>query len=495
MGKSGKKKFIDKRAEGVQHFHVVHRSQQDKAVEYDAKVSDFVLLENKTRENREQRREQQQQQQRSAGASRDHVNSLGLPNDGYDYEQHMKVMGGGTFIAKGGRVASSSLAGAEIPSEALPSDEIVDRHLESVTISEKVMDDDMRAIVMGETEEFEELDDDFMLQAAGDAADDAEPFDYDEHIAKLLAASERVLGLKEGNDASEDEEDEDAEEGSSRVATLLRKEEQRLIDEEFELMLEEYDSDEWGELDENRVQKAEGEADWNLDGNDYVDRCLDDFLASQEGLTEVTDAHRRIVGDGCTAGILEESGAGGGGEVERSAAADDDDEEEEEEEEDRDVNWEPIEKSFEYLKPQEREQWDCETVLSTYTTTDNHPTTLSLPRRMGGRATMEKPRQIELSRKTGLPLGVLRERNELQEEHSGDEEEEDLPRVNEGVARKKSETAEERRQRKAEIKAQRREQREAKKATKGAFKKGAKDASKILAHPELAIRRSVYSYA
>jgi len=51
--------------------------------------------------------EQQQQQQQGdaagkgkgkgkgglAGAKRDHINALGLPNDGYDYDQHLKSMG------------------------------------------------------------------------------------------------------------------------------------------------------------------------------------------------------------------------------------------------------------------------------------------------------------------------------------------------------------------------------------------------------------------
>jgi len=35
---------------------------------------------------------------------RDHVNELGLPNDGYDYRRHLKTMGGGRFIAASGEV-------------------------------------------------------------------------------------------------------------------------------------------------------------------------------------------------------------------------------------------------------------------------------------------------------------------------------------------------------------------------------------------------------
>ena len=34
--------------------------------------------------------------------AQDHINALGLPNDGsgYNYDEHLRTMGGGTFIAK-----------------------------------------------------------------------------------------------------------------------------------------------------------------------------------------------------------------------------------------------------------------------------------------------------------------------------------------------------------------------------------------------------------
>lgn len=47
-----------------------------------------------------------------------------------------------------------------------------------------------------------------------------------------------------------------------------------------------------------------------------------------------------------------------------------------------------------------REQWDAETIVSTYTNTENHPSVLPMPRRNAA-----KP--IALSRRTGIPLGVL----------------------------------------------------------------------------------------
>lgn len=74
------------------------------------------------------------------------------------------------------------------------------------------------------------------------------------------------------------------------------------------------------------------------------------------------------------------------------------------------------------------DQWDCETIVSTYSNLDNHPSMLGTgrkarPRRpRGASATATGVRevgdgtdaspvqQVALSKKTGLPLGVLPER-------------------------------------------------------------------------------------
>jgi hypothetical protein len=143
----------------------------------------------------------------SSGGARDHINAMGMPDDGthYDYEDHLRSMGGGTFVAKvrcahcntaaraiqtlilqntellrqwsslqywsncdrltivhaahavaeqSGKVGSVPLPDAQavvMPAEALPSEGgEVERHLASITISERVMEPDMRAIVTGE---------------------------------------------------------------------------------------------------------------------------------------------------------------------------------------------------------------------------------------------------------------------------------------------------------------------------------------------------------
>ena len=80
---------------------------------------------------------------------RDHINDLGLPNDGYDYSQHMRTIGGGRLISgpTGGIVdAADDLRSKAVvlPAEAMPSGEKeVDRMLEAITISEDCMDEDL----------------------------------------------------------------------------------------------------------------------------------------------------------------------------------------------------------------------------------------------------------------------------------------------------------------------------------------------------------------
>merc|ERR1712113_1118637 len=52
---------------------------------------------------------------------------------------------------------------------------------------------------------------------------------------------------------------------------------------------------------------------------------------------------------------------------------------------------------FEKIRVQERDdKWDCESILSTYSTLYNHPKLIS-----------EKNNKIQLSSKTGIPKGVL----------------------------------------------------------------------------------------
>lgn len=94
MGK-GKKKFIEK-GDG-QHFHVMHRSQRDEAYMKEEEPSNFVLV--PTSDTHREKASQlgiesiELHASKALETSKDHINALGFKNDGYDYTQHLKVIG------------------------------------------------------------------------------------------------------------------------------------------------------------------------------------------------------------------------------------------------------------------------------------------------------------------------------------------------------------------------------------------------------------------
>ncbi|CBN77126.1 conserved unknown protein [Ectocarpus siliculosus] len=615
-----KKKFIDKKESTT--FHVVHRSQQDKANEGEEEASEFVLIPSgPPRDSRPQDERKAAGKGKGkggvAGAERDHINALGLPNDGYDYDQHLKSMGGGTFVSKTGKVqhfAEGNSQGARgggakpaIPEEALPSGETLDRQLEAVTISEKVMDGDMRrALAAGLADVGEEdwddesnmLDDDFVVQAAGAGEDGG--FDFDAHVARLMEASAKETGLRQrsrdddlqtkglvrlrrdSDSESDDSEDDVAtldggagSDDSGEIDDALlegldisgaaaagggvpgegTEEDRAVLDSQFEATLAAYDSDEWGELeeDDDRVQGR-----WDLEQHDYANTCMDDFLAANEdarwteGVQRLPPDQRSIAaatlaiegGGGATAadpaaappaggGSVGDAGragagaaaAGGGGpggvgpSVEAAAKTATsgprlgklrgfgavpvpvpvpEDEEGEEDDELHDM-----EHHNEYLREKPAEQWDCETIVSTYSNLDNHPSVLGTGRKAKPGRARRSPvaegvgggdastvQQVALSAKTGLPLGVLPERT-----YNDTGMVSLIAGKNKGEKRDTEETAEEKRRRKAQIKLNKRDKRVQKKNVKTAFTSEAKVISHALANPEAPQNRSVFSYS
>ncbi len=119
---------------------------------------------------------------------RDHINELGFKNDGYDYSQHLKEMGGGKFIGKDGKVGETPKY-IELPEDVLPSTGMdLQRDLQAITISAEFMDADLHAALFEDEDEegeFEALDDDFVLQVAQEP--EVPDFDFDAHIAALIA--------------------------------------------------------------------------------------------------------------------------------------------------------------------------------------------------------------------------------------------------------------------------------------------------------------------
>merc|ERR1712194_720285 len=104
------------------------------------------------------------------------------------------------------------------------------------------------------------------------------------------------------------------------------------------------------------------------------------------------------------------------------------------------------------------DEWDVETIVSTYSNAYNHPKTLDQPR-------------IRISSKTGLALGFLPDKyNKKQETVEDENEEEDEEPVNLGVKRR-GESKEERKARKTALKELKKGRRVEKKEMTNEFKK------------------------
>ncbi|EGF81192.1 hypothetical protein BATDEDRAFT_34791 [Batrachochytrium dendrobatidis JAM81] len=120
--------------------------------------------------------------------------------------------------------------------------------------------------------------------------------------------------------------------------------------------------------------------------------------------------------------------------------------------------------------PEEKnyDTWDVESVLSTYSNIYNRPKLI--------REISKNAPRIQLKGPHGMPSVVpsisSTLQNELSDDYSDNESQftDCTERHNTAIGRNKSETAEEKRQRKAQVKAERRDRRTAKKMTKSAFK-------------------------
>lgn len=342
MGKS--KRFIAK-GEG-ETFHLLHRSHTDKAHAGEENPSNFVLVPVNTNTKSSSSKRvsfgEFEDVVKGRGAERrDHINALGFKNDGYDYSQHLKEMGGGLFVGRDGAVrkldnTEAVRSSLQLPEEALPSmgEELV-RDLNAITISDECMDDDIREALFGDDdalEGFEELQDDFVAQVMQEP--EVPDFDFDAHIAALIARSEQMaLGgvskvaprgwgkpgkLSNGEEYVDEDDDDDIDMGededgmSVSVSSSMRRlrlgravrrgagevlsaEEQALIDEEFEKTLQEYDEQEIGGLDDGYFEGDEDESvsdgrsllssscvgGGGIDvagSNPTFNRALDDFL-------------------------------------------------------------------------------------------------------------------------------------------------------------------------------------------------------------------------
>ena len=267
------------------------------------------------------------------------------------------------------------------------------------------------------------------------------------------------------------------------TSSVIRRNDQlTLLDDRFEKLYEQYDDDQIGGLDGEDVGSGGGGSLFKIMPSIEEDRGDGSTNPFNDMLREFEKQNAKLTPAEVLAKLRDiEAKANAGGEEEEE-------EEEEEEDEERLVSLTTFE------KPKEKNNWDCESILSTYSNLYNHPKTISEPSAknrkknnldhddgssVSGKTGADKS-QIKLSAKSGLPLGVLPASGPTQRQLEAMDYD-GLTRLRTApTLRPGDETAEDRRARKKAVKEERRERRMEKKANTAAFKDEEKKQKKNL---------------
>lgn len=434
------KPFIDKHS--AVKFHLVHRSQHDPLLT-DETAPQRVLLPAIKNSDLEKRKEQQ----RDFGVFFD---------DDYNYLQHLQEASRPAELvsAPPKRAQDAAIEIVHIPAAKvqLPSSVFASEFEEKTGLLNRAApvpgprpdwDPDVVA-ALDDDFNFDdpdaELDDDFVMQAnaeGGDAkgaGDEAEGEWEDVDDSDDMSYDSDGPGTDDGSSRGKeclfmDEETKTRFTDYSLTSSVMRRNDQlTLLDDRFEKFFAAYEEDEIGALDHCEVEGSIPA------GSTRLQAALDDFHAREQAEHQRPDANQ------------EGHRKRGPRNIEQGK------EESDEEEDDDDM--------VEVATEKPAEKWDCESIISTYSNLYNHPKLIEEP---------SKPMRV--SRKTGLPLGVLPQRGPTarQVERMGTVTAADLPRAA-AVPRAPEETPEQRRARKHAIKEERKDRRLEKKANRMAFK-------------------------
>jgi len=556
MGKN-KKPFIDKKKAST--YHLLYRSQRDVTdagtedenengnggvilwpSPNNKRETDIQVLLGKKGTNKEDVREMKDD---TLSVWKSQLSGAGLVDD-FDYEKHTKPMTGEGqyFVANTATKGTSKKEiDAMIDARALDvQDEIVqevDRQLDSIALTSEYMDDEIAQMLFGDFQEgeYEELNDDFVLDAArapDGTKDDDKEFNFAAHVqelinkAKMESGDDDAAGIgglstinehgkrdqdffsnakqinkKCNNNESDsgyfDEDDRGFENNySSGIVPKLTSMEEEALCLKFNETLGEYDSDDLGEGCDDDDDVI---GDRPLEGDKYVEEALDDYLQEKED--DIFMQGNRHYIDGQRHGGSGFSALVGT----RMVPVKDIDPEKidlsirpmDEILGDADtilrnrLEGPPAEEIFidgkSYFSEKMRNPWDCESILSTYSNLDNNPKTIGTE----GRRRRRKPKKIneddnydestasvqhiiQLSEKTGLPLGVLPTHggcgfsaDDMQSQAVDGTD--TFMSVNKGEKRHKNESMEEKKLRKLNVKKERQLARMQKKMMKNAF--------------------------
>jgi hypothetical protein len=289
------------------------------------------------------------------------------------------------------------------------------------------MDEDLKAALFEDVDDegdFEELDDDFVDQVMQEPE---EPdFDFDAHIANLLAKSERILGIKKARgwddkeemkkltkkidfegeeDEGEDEEgeysegdeveswvEEEEEENMEKPKKSTGKKKSDFTEEELEQLMAEYEDGQLGEMEDVDDEEFQGEIDFTNEEDPVLKQVLESYEEDQKDLNYLKGLQRKK-GERSSARQLQQRKK-----IEENEEPQEVDlkkankeqvllqKEWEEQIKEIDLNEkkekvDDVMQEVEYLKEKKvYEEWDCETIISTYSTLDNHPTLIKDPK-------------------------------------------------------------------------------------------------------------------
>ncbi|KAI0493416.1 hypothetical protein KFK09_023532 [Dendrobium nobile] len=409
---------------------------------------------------------------------RKEILELGLPDDGYNYLQHLREIsnaGAGSAYYQNSKARLDlvpldvkafdakrlTISGAESKKNSIYA---VASKAVGIKV-QKVVDPDVSRLLEdsdlsrfgSDTEEFE---DDFVFKANLPEGNEGESEEVEETEPGAGEAERQMCLIKteqEGESFDEDSEDELDDGDKPRI--------HRLLDEQFDLLaLQEYgetysDDDGYlGEEGETIVAKL----------HDALKECKVDDLEFEEhyrvpgNYVHKQDAHVGIPLDDST-DVISKC---------REYADKYCDEDEDEEQ------FIMVEESSDEL-----EIWDCETIVSTYSNLDNHPGTIKTPeilKRKFAKSfpvdSIQKTDMIELRGKEKLPVEFLphvKKDFEKAKKPAGFEKQKIKPR--------REESKDEKKERKVAVKEERREARRAKKELKGLYRCETQKAQKVAA--------------
>ncbi|KAL5535729.1 LTV1 [Sanghuangporus sanghuang] len=222
---------------------------------------------------------------------------------------------------------------------------------------------------------------------------------------------------------------------SMSSSSMFRNEGLTLLDERFDKVEKEYESDE-----DQGTSDDSDEAPELITSREDFNAIMDDFLDNYEILggkmRPVLRGETVVEKLGTIRQSLKETGYNAHAQLGEDEGISNDD-------------------AFENIVEEKKEQWDCETILSTYSNLENHPKLIR------ARDTTKVPK-IQLNPRTGIPKS-----SEQDKSHEHEQPQTRPARVT--TVRRKGESKEEKRARKQAAKEERQERRAEKKATQAKF--------------------------